>query len=252
MLDKTTVQAANGFYQSATSKIIWTKDQNPSLAYVAPGGTATLQFSFATFPPGTGGTVYANPTVDLNLTIHGVRTGAGNVPQQISSAASMEVTLASELSLTAQALHFSGPFQNTGPMPPRVEQTTTYTIFWTVKNSSNAIANANVSTVLPPYVNYVRGESGVSYDAGSRTVSWPVGELKAGVGYNLAARTAAFQVSIVPSVTQLSESPPLTGSALFTGQDRFAQVQVQTTAEAPTIRLSGEQGYDSAMGAVAP
>ncbi|MEK7612961.1 MAG: hypothetical protein AAB449_02335 [Patescibacteria group bacterium] len=252
MLDKGSVQVANGFYQSSNSTIIWTKDQDPSLASVAPGGTATLQFSFATYPPGTGGTIYANPTIDLNLTINGVRVGEGNVPQQISSAASMAVSLASALSLEARGLHFSGAFSNSGPMPPKAENETTYTVLWTVKNSSNTVANAKVSTVLPPYVNFVKGESGVTYDAGSRTVVWTMGDLKAGVGYNLPVRTASFQVALTPSLSQVNQSPALTGNALFTGQDRFAQVQVQTSAEAPTTALSGESGFESGMGVVAP
>lgn len=250
MLDKGSVQAANGFYQSSNSTIIWSKDSDPSLAQVAPGGTATLQFSFDTLEPGSGGTIFSNPTVDLNLTIKGVRMGAENVPQRITSAASMQVTLASALSLNVQAKHFSGPFDNSGPMPPKVDRETSYAVVWTVTNSSNTVANAAVATVLPPYVRFIRGEAGVSYDEGSRTVTWNIGDLKAGVGYTLPVRSAGFQVGFTPSLSQVGQSPTLTGVATFSGQDRFAQVAVSASADAPTIKLSGESGYQNSMGEV--
>ncbi len=250
VLDKGSVTAANGFYQSSDSTIVWTKDQDPSLANVPPGGTASMQFSFTTLEPGSGGTLYSNPTINLNLQIRGTRQSEAGVPQQVSSAATMQATLASAITLEAQSMHFSGPFDNEGPMPPKVEQETAYTIQWTVKNSSNTVANATVATVLPPYVDYVRGESGVSYDSSSRTVTWALGDLKAGVGYSLSARTAAFQVTLTPSVSQAGQSPALSGTATFNGQDRFASVAVTATAGAPTINLAGESGYDSDMGRV--
>ncbi len=250
MLDTASISSSNGFYQSADTSITWTKDQDATLAQVPPGGTGKLQFSFATLLPGTGGTVYSNPTVDLNVTVQGVRQGESGVPQNISSAASAQVTVASAVKLTAQATHFSGAFQNQGPMPPRAEQQTSYTIVWTVSNSSNTIGNATVAAVLPPYVTFVQAQSGVTYDAGSRTVTWALGELKANVGYSTAARSAAFQVTLLPSSSQVGLSPNLTGAATLSGQDRFAQVAVQTTAAAPTTALQGDLGFQTGMGAV--
>ncbi len=252
MLDRAAISSSNGFYQSADNTITWTKDQDSALAQVAPGATGKLQFSFATLLPGTGGTVYSNPTVDLNVTVQGVRQGESGVPQQVSSAASAQVTLASAVKLLAQATHFSGAFQNQGPMPPRAEQNTTYTVLWTVSNSSNTIGNATVAAVLPPYVTFVQAQSGVTYDSGSRTVTWALGELKANVGYSTAARSATFQVSILPSSSQVGLSPNLTGAATLSGQDRFAQVAVQTTASAPTTALQADSGFQTGMGAVAP
>ncbi len=201
-----------------------------------PGGGGTLRFSFGTLAPGTGGVVYTNPVVNLTLTVKAVRAGQGNVPDQVTSAATMQVSLASAAALSARALHFTGPITNSGPMPPRAESATTYSIEWTAKNSSNTIANTVVSAVLPPYVSFVGGGE-VAYDAATRTVRWNLGDLKAGVGYSSAARVTTFQVSITPSSSQVGQSPALTGAAALSGVDRFAQTQISATAEAPTTRL---------------
>jgi hypothetical protein len=246
VLDRATVSAGTGFYQSNDSTITWTSAQDPSLAVVPPGGSGTLQFSFATLSPGTGGVVYSNPIVDLTLTVGAVRVGQGSVPEQVTSAASTEVVLASAVALQARALRTGGPFSNGGPLPPRAETPTQYTIEWTVKNSSNTIAGAAVSAVLPTYVTFVKAAegSGISYDTGSRTVRWDLGDVKAGVGYSSAARQGFFQVALTPSTSQVGLSPMLTGTAALSGTDRFAQVSVSAVAEAPTTKVSDVSGMD--------
>ncbi len=251
-LDRTSVNSSDGFYQSADNTITWNKDQESSLANVAPGSTGTLQFSFDTLAPGTNGTVYKNPTVDLNLTVSGVREGQTGVPETVSSAASMEATIASAVLLTESALHFTGPFTNAGPMPPAPEQRTTYTLVWTVTNSSNTIANATVSAVLPPYVTFVAAKDAtVTYDQSSRTVTWAIGDLKAGTGFSSSPLSTAFQVSLMPSSSQAGQRLTLTGDAKLAGQDRFAQVNVESLAPAANIALVNDQGYVDAMGNVA-
>lgn len=246
------ISAPTGFYQSSDGTLVWSKDQESSLETVAPGASATLPFSFTTVSPGSGGTLYSNPNINLNLAIDGTRQGQTNVPEHVSSAASMQVHLASLVSLSAQVLHFSGPLSNTGPMPPLAGQTTTYTILWTVTNTSNTIANASVSASLPTYVNFVAAApgSGVTYDSKSRTVTWTMGDIKAGTGFGSSARTAAFQVSITPSTSQRGQSPALVGASTLSGQDRFAQTQVSANAGSPTTQISNEPGYSSNMGTI--
>lgn len=253
VLDRGTISGGNGFYQSSDNSITWTSAEDPSLASVPPGGSGTLQFSFATLQPGSGGTVYANPTVAMNLSVRGVRPGQSGVPEAISSVATAQVTLASALSLAVQSLHYSGPLPNSGPIPPVAEQRTTYTVRWTVRNPSNTIANTTVSTVLPSYVDFVAAGAspGVTYEAGSRTVRWNIGELRPGVGYNLGAEQAAFQVALNASASQASQAPALTGASRLQGTDRFAQVQVSATAEAITTRTSDPQ-FTGGMDIVQP
>jgi len=252
VLDQNSVDAGNGFYQSANNTITWTSQQDPSLASVGPGGTGKLTFNFGTLPPGASGSLYSNPTVNLSLNVKGTRTGETGVPEVVSSVTQTQVSLASAATLAAKALHFIGPYQNTGPMPPRAEQQTTYTIQWTVKNSSNIIANTAVTAVLPPYVNFVAGQTGVAYDPASRTVRWAIGDLKPGVGYTSTALSTNFQVALNPSLSQVSGVPTLTGVAQLTGTDRFAQVPVNTTAEALTTKLTSDPQFVSGMDIVAP
>ena len=241
-LDTQSVQSPNGFYQSSDNTITWTSAQDPSLAQVTPGATGNLTFSFATQPPGTGGIVYTNPKVALTLSVKGTR-GTDQSPESVSALTTTDVVVGSLLSLEAQSHYGRGAYQNSGPTPPRAEAATTYTVQWTVKNSSNAIANASVSAVLPPYVTYKAGQTGVTYDAPSRTVRWNLGELKAGTGYTIGAQSASFQVALNPSVSQVGQAPALTGTAQLSGTDRFAQIQVGAQAQGPTTQTAdGDNG----------
>ncbi len=251
-LDKNSVGSSNGFYQSQTNTITWGPTQDASLGTVPPGGTGQLQFSFSTLAPGTGGTLVTNPTINLSVDVQGTSQDSTSGPQQVSSIATANVSIASQLTLIAQVLHFTGPITNTGSMPPKAEAATSYTIQWTVKNSSNAVANAVVSAVLPPYVRYVSaGAVGVSYDGSSRTVTWNLGDLPAGVGYSTAAKVIDFQVVLTPSTSQVGSIPQLTGPAALKGQDRYAQVSVEADANAPTTQLT-ESGFSSGMETVSP
>ncbi len=252
-LNTSAIGAPTGFYQSSDSTIVWSKDQNQQLAEVPPGGTGTLPFRFGTLSSGAGGTLYSNPAITLNVTVQGVRQGQTGVPQNVTSAAQVQVYVSSIVALSAVASHFSGPFSNTGPMPPVPGQNTTYGITWTVTNTSNTIANGVVSATLPPYVTFVSAQSGsgITYDAGSRTVTWTMGDVKAGAGFTTASRVGAFQVSLLPSSSQTGQSPVLVNTPSFSGQDRFAQVQVSATAVAPTTQLGNEPSYTQAMGTVA-
>lgn len=252
-LDLSSISSPSGFYQSGSNSIVWNAQQEPALAQVSPGGNGTVQFSFATLNPAAGGGAFLNPTITLILTIRGVRQVEGGTPSQVSATVTTQVLLTSALSLSIQALHFTGPLGNMGPMPPRADTDTSYAILWTVKNPSNTIANASVATVLPAYVRFVGGREGetIIYESSSRTVRWNLGDIKAGAGYSTPARTATFQVTLTPSASQVGQTPLLTGNATLSGEDRFAQARVEATASAPTIVLN-ESGFQSGMGVVVP
>jgi hypothetical protein len=113
------------------------------------------------------------------------------------------------------------------------EASSVYSIVWSVKNSSNTIGGASVSTVLPPYAEFVSGGSGIAYEASTRTVKWTIGDVKPGIGYTQGALSNNFTVKVTPSVSQVGNPLALTGSALVSGTDRFTSSPLQANAAAP-------------------
>lgn len=228
MIDKSSINAGTGFYRSSDNSIVWTADQDPTLASAAAGANGQLAFSFKTLAPGQGGVVYTNPTATLALSVQAERPADNSgLSGAVTSAATTQISFASQVVVGASAQYLSGP------RPPVVNMPSIYSIGWTVKNSSNAVGGATVSTVLPPYVTFISGGQGITYDNASRTVTWSIGDLRAGAGYTGAALSNSFQVSLTPSTSQVGQAVPLTGTSLLGGTDRFANVKVQASTEPP-------------------
>jgi hypothetical protein len=200
-VSKDTVNALGGFYQSSNSTIVWNSTTNPELASIAAGKSGTLQFTFGTIDPQKNpGT---KPTISLSLGLTGTREGQAGVPENVATVATAQAVVASLVSVGSSALYFSGPFTNTGPLPPTVGKETTYTVVWGIKNSSGSINNATVRTVLPTYMRFVKAAPGsnVTYDAASRSVLWSAGIVEPSAGYgSVPSPTAAFQVALTPSL----------------------------------------------------
>jgi hypothetical protein len=240
-IDYASIRAEKGFYNSADRTIVFSKDTDPALASFAPGASGLGAFSFSTLPPGS---LSQAPTVNLTVSVSGTRVGQSNVPEETSSSVTKTIRVATAVAFSAYALHASGPWSESGPIPPRADHATTYAIAWDVQNRTSAVADATVSATLPSYVSYVgitTGAGSFSYNEKSRTISWTVGDLASG-----ASAKGFFKISLIPSTSQRGSAPPLTSEALFSGYDRFAGVRISATADPATTETLRDPGYVSA------
>jgi hypothetical protein len=186
----------------------------------------------------------------LSISVSGQRTSESNVPQSLSESVSRSVKVASSVALSAEALYTTGPFINTGPFPPKSQATTTYTIVWTVSNSSSAVSGASVSATLPENVAWMGAvnpsSENVQYDSGSRTVTWSAGTLAAYLGQNgQSPRQVAFQVALQPSITDVGNPLTLVNPATLSATDNFTGITVYGAWGALTTRISTDPGFQS-------
>jgi len=236
-IDYNSIQTSNGFYRSADHTVVFSKDTDPSLAALAPGASGLGTFSFSTL---SSGALVASPTITFTTSVFGTRIGQTNVSEGVSASMTKTVKVATVLLLSASSLHSAGSLSNSGSIPPRAGQATTYTIQWNAQNSGNTVADGVVSTTLPSYVSYTgktAGTGSFSYDDKSRTVFWNVGDLAQG-----ATGQGSFQVSFTPSTSQIGGAPALTGPVSFSGYDRFAGVPVKANADPSTTETKGDPG----------
>ncbi|MBI5406037.1 hypothetical protein HY972_03335 [Candidatus Kaiserbacteria bacterium] len=237
-IDYDSIRTTNGFYNSATRTVVFSRDTDPALAALAPGASGVGTFTFSTLPVGA---LAPLPRVNFAISVSGTRVGQANVPEQVSSTVTRTAKVATAAVLSASALHSSGILRNGGPVPPRANQATTYSIVWNAENTGSTIAGGAVSTVLPSYVSYTgttAGAGSFTYDDKSRTVTWNIGELA-----QRGSAQGVFQVSLVPSTSQRGTAPPLTGAVSFSGYDRFAGVQIAAVADPTTTETKGDPGY---------
>lgn len=253
-LSKKSVDADRAYYDSSQNTLTWDKHSEPVLAAAEPGAESEEILKFGSLA--IAGTVpIKNPFIDLALNVSGTRVSEGFAGERIETNISRTIKIDSEIALLSRALYVDGPFKNSGPLPPKPEQATTYTIAWALNNSSNDLENAAVRAVLPLGVSWVGLSSPATekivYDAASRTVIWDLGSLAAGTGFgDTARRTAAFQVSLTPSVSQIGDSAILAREISFTGRDTWTGSLLGVTTRDLTTEISTDSGYFNNSGTI--
>jgi hypothetical protein len=244
-IDKSSIQASDGFYQSVDNTIIFNKTTNPVFATLQPGQSGESKFSFSSFDAGSvTGAGLVNPTIVLNVSVNGERQGyqAGQIDALFTDSRTIKITTNPQI--FAKSLYYVGPFKNTGTIPPSAEKETTYTITWTITNPLNNISGTVVSATLPPYVKWL-GSTGpdqakINYDGGTGLVTWNVGNVSAGAGIVSPASEISFQISLLPSVGQIDTAPNLTSDITLKAKDNFTLTAVSDSFSALSTRLTSD------------
>jgi hypothetical protein len=103
---------------------------------------------------------------------------------------------------------------------------------------------------LPSYVtwaNVISSGDTITYNANTREALWRIGNLDANASVD-----AAFQLSFLPSVSQVGTVPTLVGEQSLRATDRFTGTVVRTTAGALTTRLPEDPDPNTYTGQVLP
>jgi len=250
-LDKTSIApSTGGFYDSNTGLVTWQSPGVPDLSNVAPGASGNVSVSFASLPnlqPGK------SQSIDVEADITGQPGGVASA-EALTNSDSQTVKIASTVNFSGKALYSRGPYKNIGPLPPKAEATTTYTVVLDLGNTQNDVSDGVVTARLGANVTLLQGGSGadaVTYDQTTGVLTWNVGSLASGAGFSKPLREAVFQVSLKPSIGQIGTVPSLVSGASFSGTDAFTNLPVTATIQNITTRLSTDavfvQGDDTVM-----
>ncbi len=234
--------SSGGFYDSNTNTITWNKANTKEFSSIGPGESGSLEFDFSTKSlAGEDMVDLRNLKIDILVSTRGQRLSDEGAVEEIDSLVERSILVNSKLQLIARSVYFDGPLSNLGPLPPKVGNKTSYTVVWSVVNSSNDISGARVTTILPIYMSWngviSPSSENVRFNENTREVSWDIGYLKAGVGVSRTPREMAFQVSFIPSTSQVGSAPSLTGETSLVGIDEFTGKTLRRTVEAVSTRL---------------
>ncbi|KND46737.1 MAG: hypothetical protein AB201_02775 [Parcubacteria bacterium C7867-006] len=232
--------SGGGFYQSINNMIVWDKNGTNSLLSILPGDSNQVSFTLSSIADLTSGRLIKNPHIDLHVVMSGDRSGTDATT--IFSEEDVTIKIASNLGIKAKTLRDVGPFTNTGPIPPRADNESTYTVTWTLLNSTNDVKNTIVSATLPAGIVW-KGETSpinekIDYNSDNRTITWNVGGVSAGVGYSFAPREVSFKVGLAPSINQIGSVPSLTSNISATAMDTYTEKSISSSAQAVTTRYS--------------
>lgn len=250
------IRVQNGDFDSNTKRIIWNKNNLKQLEFLEPGEEGTLSFTLKTKDLVNKSGALINPTATIIVDVSATEIN-GKVREAFAVARS-EVSANSDFVLISKTLYNDGPFKNKGPIPPRVGQKTEYTITLQVTNSSNKVEKAEVTTFLPPYVEWLGNiapsveRQKITYNETTRKVTWNLGTLKSGLGIGTTnPKQVSFQVRVLPSLSHVGENLDITKDIILSGTDAFTGVNLSFKKNALSTRLNQEASASSSDGLVA-
>ena len=243
--DQRSVSVTKGAYRSYDNKAVWNSASLKDLLSIAPGSSGKAQLGFSIKNPLP---IYKQGDKDFSISVEARIIGTGTSDEfenkQIEDSAKKEIKIGSRLQAVGKTLHYSGPFQNSGEVPPKVGAETTYTIVWSLANNANDLAQAKITASLPPYVSKESSvspeDSDLRFDEKNATLIWNVGDVPAGTGIIMPAQEVSFQISFSPSLTQTGETPVLVNSAKVEARDSFTDENISAEIPALTVKLSGD------------
>lgn len=247
VLSKESITVSEGFYQSFDNTITWDYTTLDKLVSIPVGSSGTVSFNFNSL--GLSAQKFLlNPEATFTINMNGNRNPDSGVADLLENSIVKKIKFNTEVVMSSDSKYYSGDFVNSGPVPPKAEQKTTYTGLITLKNTSNKISNGVVTMKLPNYVQYEGvfspNTENISFDSVSRTITWGVGSINQNTGFGgVVAKTLALQVSITPSLSQINTAPELIKDIKFVGVDSFTGQQVTKVVDPITTGILDSKDY---------
>jgi dihydrofolate reductase len=185
-LDKNKISAGqNGFYRSIDNTIVWDERSVPELADLAPGEEKTFNFKVTPLPYSKVSSG-AKPEINIALNAEGERVLDSGSVENVSSNQNRKIVLGTDINIYSKVVRSQGNIENTGPIPPKAEVPTTYTVIWGISNSFNQVSGIEVRAGLPSYVKwtgvYSPGSENISYNQVTNEVVWKAGSVLSNTG----------------------------------------------------------------------
>lgn len=252
-LDRVSVTPSQGgYYRSVDNTIVWDKTGSNDLADVDPGYKGVVSFAFASLSNLPSST--RNPQINIAVTASGNQVVSGGTPLHVSSDENKLVKINSALGFLARVVRSVGPFENMGPIPPKADKETTYTIIWDLSSSLNDLSNTTVTAKLPQYVKWNAlvnpSSEKIIYDPLNSTVTWNAGDIRAGTGSGTPPREVAFQVAVTPSLSQIGNTIPILSGIKVSAKDLFSQKTLGYDEQALSSNMTSDPTFKQGDGIV--
>jgi len=244
-LDVNRLLVENGAYDPARRVIVWKASDVPELGKLAPGDEGDVFFNVPVLEK-------IDVNSGKNLSIKTVaKIDSLDVPtpigaNKIIASDNLYVKLQSSVVVSVSTLYTDTIFPNSGPIPPKAGQETSYTIHLNVTNSSNDLRSARVVITLPTGVRYAgkyfKPEEVLTYNERSNELVWELGTFSATEGK---PHEIVFQVSVLPGSDQIGNTLDLINSIVLTAYDTFIKQDIRVEKGRQSNTLGDDSVYGS-------
>jgi len=238
--DFQTIRSDYGQYRSGDDSIVFDWQKVPSLQYLAPLEEGKVEF-WVRLEDNLGN--IKNPTLRNKVFI-------GQIKKEFIT------KISSKIELAQRAYYEDEVFGNSGPIPPKVGETTTYTIMWHVKNYYSDVKNVKVKALLPENVDLTGNifpeerVSQFSFDSESRELVWTIGDIERGIGISKPGLTLAFKVAFEPEEEQRGQVAEIVSQARIIGEDTWTETNIQDLSSAVDTTLPDDSSVTEEEGII--
>ncbi len=223
------INPTSGYYDSVAKSITWNKATLPDLAVLPPNSQGYVQVFVPTVDKGNN-----TPKLTARLVAKGTLKSSDDIVTTLTK----NWAIQGSATLSAATKYKNSTLTNVGPIPPKANIETTYSVSLKV-SAQNALSAARVSFTLPVYVSWTNTTTDaarISYDSKTRTVTWNVGAMKEGE-----IATAEVSLSVKPSQSHVGESPAITSGLVLDADEAESRARIKTTLTPVTTRITGEE-----------
>ncbi|MGC9968856.1 MAG: hypothetical protein ABSC29_03985 [Minisyncoccia bacterium] len=249
MFNFSTLQT-QGSFNSLTNTVTWNAANVLQLLNLAPGQSGSVNLQVRTksaYPIRSLGD--KNFTLKMNAQISSPTVPPGTQASSTISAVSAENKVGGKISLSVPAYwrDAASGVLNSGPYPPKVNQTTQYTIHWAITNYSTDVENVTVSASLQSGTTCTGiVKSNVSAvpacNAATGLVTWTIPtNIPATTGITGPPAEAVFQVQNTPAINQTGNAVTLLGPTTLQATDVFTGAAYKISADAITTDLPNDK-----------
>jgi len=214
----------------------WSQEQIPDLAEIAPGRKGEISFSVKLYSKAKA------PAKAKEEIKNYAQFSIGSGKDEDNRSNEVSVALNSGLAFGEQAIYFNSDnlAVGSGPLPPKVGETTSFKILWSLGGNSHDLAGAKVSVSLPSNVIFsdkVSVSAGeLDYDQSLKTVVWNIGNLPV-LSESLKAE---FSVSIVPAESDRGKILVILPAATAAATDSDTGAEIEVSTGARTTKLEDD------------
>jgi hypothetical protein len=170
---------------------------------------------------------------------HFTLTALANIGDLSVRSTPITIKINSNAALVAEVRYFTadGAPLGAGPIPPLVDESTTYRVYWTVSNDLHDLENLTVTAILPPHVTWLNQATAdlgtIAYKDISGEVVWSLPALP----QDIKNVSANFAISIKPKTEDVGKFVKLISGSTLKATDSFTKTLLEQTGESLDTEL---------------
>ncbi|MFH1744607.1 MAG: hypothetical protein ABH881_00340 [bacterium] len=227
------------------NNIIWTKEEIPGLATLAKHQEGTIDFFINVkdsreFVSGQNYEVKSY----AQFNVENIKTETSTEDNNIDNRSNTIINkINSDLSLVESVRYFNEDDipVGTGPNPPKVNEDTTYKVYWELTNSLHDLNDLAVSVKLPQNILWdgkeITSVGSIQYNEDTGEVVWSVGRLPATVR----SAKAEFSIKASPQEENKNKIMVLLPGSVAKATDSETGAAIEEATKAQTSKLEGDE-----------